>query len=264
MSQIRILTLNDVRPLKEDEDDPLVTIMQDYFYVTDVLFRPRILGFIKCSPNINYRLDLKLGRLERLLKAKVLSASHPISAAPIWPARKPLEFVVFYDPYFQEAHTTLFRQLHNCDYREQVFKRYFQDARYAMRSLGACASDLVWRRALKEIELNVAGVYEEEEELQPNYEISIEKVKTNIMRTLKNWGFNMPNLDPSSSGFNVSPKFAKVVQVLNACESYGDDFRAVIFGTYTWTALQRYVSDFILSAEKGCCRDSRRHAAYAP
>lgn len=43
----------------------------------------------------------------------------------------------------------------------------------------------------------------------------------------------MPNLDFSSREFNVTPKFAKLVQILKACEPQGDVFRGIIFGAFS-------------------------------
>ena len=98
--------------------------------------------------------------------------------------------------------------------------------------MGSCASDLIWRRALKDIEANVPPTYDEDEDAQGQPTISPEKARIGIRDIVKNWVFTMPNLDPTSRGFNVTPKFAKLVQVLKACKVHGDNFRGIIFGLF--------------------------------
>ncbi|KAJ7937136.1 hypothetical protein B0H13DRAFT_200014 [Mycena leptocephala] len=90
-----------------------------------------------------------------------------------------------------------------------------------------CAADLVWRRALKNIDVH-NSLYSEEEDDDGPLEI-LNKTKTKIRDTIMNWAFTMPNLDPNSRGFNVTPKFLRLVQILKSCEPYGEDFRGIVF-----------------------------------
>jgi hypothetical protein len=55
-------------------------------------------------------------------------------------------------------------------------------------------------------------------------------IRSKIRTLLKNWTFTMPNLNPSSKSFNVTPKFAKLVQILQCFEYQGDHFRGIVFG----------------------------------
>lgn len=41
----------------------------------------------------------------------------------------------------------------------------------------------------------------------------------------------MPNLNPSSKSFNVTPKFAKLIQILQCFEAQGEEFRGLVLGT---------------------------------
>jgi endoribonuclease Dicer len=57
-----------------------------------------------------------------------------------------------------------------------------------------------------------------------------EKVRQDVLGTIKDWTFTMPNLDTSSRGFNVSPKLSKLVQILQAFKVEGDTFRGIVLG----------------------------------
>lgn len=145
------------------------------------------------------------------------------------PLSKPGELVVFYDPQPQIPETSLLKRLLALDPQETIFKRHFRNSRHVLNEIGPCASDLVWRRALKEIEATATPVYEEDDEHAPN-RVAIAKTRLKIRNVVKNSVFAMPNLDPMSRGMNVTPKFIKLVQILNACEVEGPSFRGLVFG----------------------------------
>lgn len=223
--------------VKDDESHPLRRVMQDFFPITDKLSRPRIFGII-VPPGGKLSLDISLLKLEHILDARIYGISEPlredIETLPV----KPLELVIFYDPQVKVIDTPLMKQLRTYDPRMSIFRSYFHNAKRALSEVGACACDLVWRRALKEMELEAEidePIFEEEDELRPGSEVAIRMAKKKVKSVLKNWSFTMPNLDPSSRGFNVTPKFAKLVQVLKACESQGESFRGIIFGMYFLT-----------------------------
>lgn len=58
------------------------------------------------------------------------------------------------------------------------------------------------------------------------------RLKAKIRSFLKEWTFTMPNLNPSSKSFNVTPKFAKLIQVLQCFETTGEEFRGLVLGEY--------------------------------
>jgi endoribonuclease Dicer len=91
--------------------------------------------------------------------------------------------------------------------------------------MGSCASDLVWRRALSDLDVSVSLAYNEDEEHAKEYVALFE-----TREIIKNWEYTMPNLDPSSRGLNVTPKFLKLVQVLQSCRPHEDSFRGIVFG----------------------------------
>lgn len=99
-----------------------------------------------------------------------------------------------------------------------------------LQDVGACGSDLAWRKALNDIEAVEVPVNGPETGEKIKTSNDMAKAKANVVSTIKNYIFAMPNIDPSSRGFNVTPKFLKLIQVLKACEPYGESFRGIIFG----------------------------------
>jgi endoribonuclease Dicer len=142
----------------------------------------------------------------------------------------PSEIVVLYDRPMRSTDTKLFKQLHQLESAESTFRSYFHAARHALLELGSCASDLVWRRALKDIESRVPSLYEEDEEVDSQVGEKLGKGRSSIRGTIKNWVYAMPNLDSSSKGYNVTPKFSRLVQILDSCKPYGETFRGIVFG----------------------------------
>ncbi|KAJ6599151.1 hypothetical protein DFH09DRAFT_1243597 [Mycena vulgaris] len=153
----------------------------------------------------------------------------------------PSEVVLLYDKVRGAPETELLRRLHSLDTSEILLQRHFSDARQVGADVGMCAADLVWRRALKILDVNISPYSEEEEDDSP-LEI-LNKTKAKIRDTITNWAFTMPNLDPNSRGFNVTPKFLRLVQILKSCEPYGEDFRGIVFVTRRAVAFA--ISDLI-------------------
>ncbi|KAI0035664.1 hypothetical protein K488DRAFT_42913 [Vararia minispora EC-137] len=145
-----------------------------------------------------------------------------------FPSDDPTELVVFFERLAQIPLTPLYRQLHQIDSQEIYLRRFFSAARHVLVEVGACASELVWRRAAADIE---ASIVEPDEDEEPDPAIPQTKerlAKLEVLNAIKHWDFSMPNLDPSSRGFNVTPKFLKLAQVLKSCQPYGDTFRGLV------------------------------------
>ncbi|TDL29625.1 ribonuclease III [Rickenella mellea] len=207
----------------------MIQVMHDFFRITDTLSRPRLFATILNDTEHKFFFDVGLLNLERVLDAKIYGITTEKRAEVMVFPEKPTEFVIFYDPSVKVTDTPLNKQLRKFDPFETIFRQQFSNARDALAELGSCASDLIWRRALKDIEATSEPVYEEEEENQPDSYIAIAKAKSNILNVIRNSVFSMPNLNPTSKGFNVSPKFAKLVHILKACEPHGDAFRGIVF-----------------------------------
>ncbi|KAF8211200.1 hypothetical protein K438DRAFT_1568952 [Mycena galopus ATCC 62051] len=140
----------------------------------------------------------------------------------------PNEVVLVYDKlHGPSTETELFQRILSLDPAEKIFRRQFKEARRVGAEVGTCAADLVWRRALRTIDVDIS-LYSEEEDDDSPLEI-LNKTKAKIRDAIKNWAFTMPNLDPNSRGFNVTPKFLRLVQILRSCEPYREDFRGIVF-----------------------------------
>lgn len=155
-----------------------------------------------------------IGKMERLLLAKTAYST---------PQRlRPLQVVIQYEPTHTGSQSRLTQDIHQLDPSGSICEPLFRDAHCALQELGSCASDLVWRRALKE-----TGMIPERDNDNP-----VEKGASEIRHLVENWDFSMPNANPSTRGFNVTPKFSRLIQVLRAYEPCGDDFRGIILGEH--------------------------------
>jgi endoribonuclease Dicer len=146
----------------------------------------------------------------------------------------PSEIVILYEPPSKLTFTTLYKQLRAVDQEEQYSRRHFSAALHVLLDMGPCASDLVWRRALCDLDSNVSQAYNEDDEHAKEYVALFE-----TREIIKNWEYTMPNLDPSSRGLNVTPKFLKLVQILQSCRPHEDSFRGIVFGRRLYSSLDQ-------------------------
>jgi endoribonuclease Dicer len=232
VSQVHALVLSDAQNIKDQETHPIIKVMNDFYHLTDVFSQPRIFAMVISPAGRKFHFDSGMLKLESALDAKVFGISEEKRAEILALPDRPSEVIVLYGPPLRTAETRLFKQLRQFDPAETLFRRQFKAARHALAEVGSCASDLIWRRALKDIEANVFPTYEEDEDTHGQPSISPEKARTRVRDTVKNWVFTMPNLDASSRGFNVTPKFAKLVQILKSCKLHGDNFRGIVFGPF--------------------------------
>ncbi|KIJ70179.1 hypothetical protein HYDPIDRAFT_78543 [Hydnomerulius pinastri MD-312] len=184
----------------------LVNVLKWFYQSTSGFARPRILAF---SSPVN---PSEAQQLEQLLDAKIVCS--------LIEGLRPAEDVIQYEPACAKSDTRLTQQVRQLDPGESICRGVFEDAHHALEELGSCASDLVWRRAMKATAI-LSG---DEDDDDPTVRMTKE-----IQDVVKNWVFAMPNVNPSARGFNVTPKFARLVEVLKACEPYRDNFRGIIF-----------------------------------
>lgn len=233
LSQIHYIVFDDVLTVKDHEAHPIRQIMM-FYHIVDRANRPKVSGFIVPPDNSKLVFDTSLLKLEHVLDSRYYGINDITRESILSLPEKPMELVVYYDPQVQIIETPLLKRLQQLDSHKVAFRSYFRNAKHALVEIGACACDLLWRRALKEMDDESAcdaPVYEEEDELPDGSEAAIRKVKSNIRETIRNWSFAMPKLDQSARGFNVTPKFAKLLQILQSCRPQGDTFRGIIFGT---------------------------------
>lgn len=153
---------------------------------------------------------------------------------------RPLQVVIQYDLSHTRSQSRLTQDIHQLDPNRSMYESLFRDAHCTLQELGSCASDLVWRRASKEI-----GMIPERDD-----DDSVEKGASKIRNLIENWDFSMPNANPSSRGFNVTPKFSRLVQVLRAYAPCGDNFRGIILGEQV---LHHTLSLTLRSTTELCC-----------
>jgi len=235
ITQLHTLVINDAQNLKNQDSHislPIVQVMNEFYRVTDSMSRPRIFALASSPPDRRSYFDSKMLKLEQTLDARVFGVTAEKRAEVLALPDRPNELVVLYDTPQQIQDTRLFKQLQSLNLNEDTFRRHFRASRYAHEEVGSCASDLVWRRALKDIDAGLlpwdADLDEDEQGTPTSHHM-----KVRMRDIVKNWTFTMPNLDPSSRGFNVSHKFLRLVQVLITFSSYGEGFRGIIFGVYS-------------------------------
>ncbi|KAF8165429.1 hypothetical protein B0H34DRAFT_689150 [Crassisporium funariophilum] len=231
VTQIHALIISDAQNIKNQDSHtslPIVQVMNDFYRVTDPLSRPRVFALAATPTDRRSHFDSKMLKLEQTLDARVFGITAEKRAEILALPDRPNELVILYDTPQQLTETRLSKQLHQLDPAETVFRRHYRDSRRAHEEVGPCAYDLVWRRALKEIESGVMPWYEDSDE-DSDESPSTNSIKSRMRGVVKNWAYTMPNLDSSSRGFNVSHKFLRLVQVLATFSSYGDGFRGIIF-----------------------------------
>lgn len=206
---------------------PIVQIMNDFYRAIDSPSRPSVFALASLSIDRRMHFDSKMLKLEQTLDAKVYGVTDEKRVEILALPDRPDEVVILYDNLQRSTETRLLKQLRLLDPSESVYRRHFLAARHAHDEVGSCASDLVWRRALKEMDGGASWFDDSDEEDEGPSE---ESIKLRMRNVVRNWAFNMPNLDASSRGFNVSHKFLRLVQVLMTFKSYGDGFRGIIFG----------------------------------
>lgn len=241
VSQINLIIIDDVQAIKLADNHPVRQAMEDFYFVTESLSRPKIFASLLVPSVSKVVFDFPLLKLEIALDSKVFgvpeSAREAIRSIP----DKPMEIVIFYEPQVISLETTLHVNIRNLDKKMEIpgMRRVVRNAKLALAEVGPCGCDFVWRRSLEELGLegNEQAVYEEEDEIPDGSPTAIAKAKAKVRDVIRNWTFLMPNLDPHSRGFNITPKVLQLIQILIACKPEGDAFRGIIFGNLSFSAI---------------------------
>ncbi|KAF6762700.1 hypothetical protein DFP72DRAFT_1060951 [Ephemerocybe angulata] len=247
MEQFHAIILEDVQPIRNQGCNsylPIVQVITDFHLTTPESLRPRIFAIAMSSTLSSEEFDSRLLRLELTLNCITYGVSkerrEEITSLP----DRPNESVVLYDADTdpKPLGTVLYKKLLGIDPEMKIERKFFQAADVAASKLGSCASDLVWKLALKEIEAEIP-TWHEDDDSDPSQSIRIR-----IRDVIRNWTFAMPNLNPSAHGFNVNRKFLRLVQILESCEGYGNSFSGIIFVqhrsvAYVLTEMLRMLND---------------------
>ncbi|KAF8076296.1 hypothetical protein FPV67DRAFT_1471163 [Lyophyllum atratum] len=218
MTQFQALIFSNIFNDRGQMGTSTLQIMHNFYLVTDYLSRPRILGFAPLPASMH--MGHVIHETGVMMDAKVID----LTGQRITDDSSAVcsnEVVLLYDRTKQLAVSTLLNELLRLDPTGTVFRKHFGDSRHALNEVGPCASDLVWRRALKEIDAQLRAGSRIEGE-------PISVVQTRMRDLIKNYTFVMPNLDPSSQGFNVSHKFLMLIRTLESCEPYGESFHGIV------------------------------------
>jgi len=262
ITQFHVLVIGNAQNIQDQDSHafvPLVQVMNAFYGVTDPLSRPRIFALAIPPADRGIPFDFAMLKLEQTLDSKVVGVSAEKREEILALPDRPNEVVVLYDTTIKPATTKLFKQLQQCDPSESIFRKRFRASRHVLAEVGACASDLIWRRALKEMKSTLPPWYEEAD--GEDGLLSTANKQRQIWDIAKNWSFTMPNLDPSSRGFNVTHKFLKLVKILKSCEPYGEGFRGIVLGMRRLLGQPRFIY-YLVSTAKRCCLCHRRIASY--
>ncbi|RDB22674.1 Dicer-like protein 1 [Hypsizygus marmoreus] len=204
---------------------PMVAVMNDFYQVADPLSRPRILTITAVPTNQEFHFDSPMLGMEITLVSKVFGITDERRREILALPDCSTELVILYNKPAQPLATTstLLESLEQFHPLGGPFKGLLRSSRIAFEELGTCASDLVWRRELKDLDAACRSGPGSNDE---DYALS---VKRSVRDAVKNWPFTMPNLDTSSRGFNVTHKFLRLVKTLESCEPYGESFRGIVY-----------------------------------
>ncbi|KAJ3811921.1 hypothetical protein F5876DRAFT_88014 [Lentinula aff. lateritia] len=176
---------------------PIVRIIKNFYAVLDPLSRPLILADVTFdSLVLEDTLLCKIYGLTAETRTKCLAQSYLVQ-----------ETIVSYDTPHSSPITPLVRQLRLLSRTDPCVRRLLKDYQHTLPQLGSCAVDLVWRRGSEQIHF----------------------LSSEVLQLLQGCQITSPNIDITSSGFNLTPKVLKLVQILKCCQDLGDGFRGVIF-----------------------------------
>ncbi|KAI6034220.1 hypothetical protein BKA83DRAFT_87233 [Pisolithus microcarpus] len=178
-----------------------MTVLECFYRTENADVRPSILALRSSARTAD------ISQLEQLLEAKATSKL----ATTTFSRLRPLEVVVQYEAPSPSRDTKLTERIRAIQFSESLFFEAFSN-------LDPCGCDLLWRRRMKGSAL----------EVEDGGEV-VAKVKSELQNLIKSWSFAMPNVNLPSRGCNVSPKFARLIQILKTCKLHGDKFRGIIF-----------------------------------
>ncbi|KAL0070846.1 Dicer-like protein 1 [Marasmius tenuissimus] len=167
-----------------------------------------------CSVDISFRPPFDLLKLEWTLQSVVhgLDDSDRRKSLPFTSAAT---LIVAYDASAPRRDTPLTACLRSHQAAQVSIQRQYTISDYALAEVGSWAANWVWKYACREIKSS--GIERE----TPNMQV--------LWDLVESWPAEPPDLDMTTATFNLTPKAVKLVQLLATCESYGKDFRGIVF-----------------------------------
>ncbi|KDQ29243.1 hypothetical protein PLEOSDRAFT_1064031 [Pleurotus ostreatus PC15] len=192
---------------------------------------PRLLVLVHSS---YASFEKNIFEVEAIFRSTLVETSEQHTERPSSLSAGPSEVVVItYGSPPAISDTKLMAELKLLDPGEKILRRHFKASRRALSQVGLCAADLVWRRAQQAIERTSNRTPSHPGQIDHNKPpisgTHAVDQQSKCLQTIKNWNYTMPNLDASSQGFNVTPKLLKLVELLKACQPYGEEFRGIVF-----------------------------------
>lgn len=194
---------------------PVMRIMTDYY--AKIMDAPRVLATLTSAPDRWASLDLV--RLEISFNASsYFLASRTVDA---WSG--PLELVLEYDAYRPAVPDSVAVSMQEADpdgllLRPSVFRR----ARRILQQLGPYACNMFWRHTVDELEISTGrgGIGFD----------SNDSIRQKLAELRKHWPDGTLVASMSSPACNITPKLAKLIEVLSSYDGSGSGFRSVVLG----------------------------------
>ncbi|KAF5393919.1 hypothetical protein D9757_000107 [Collybiopsis confluens] len=203
LKRVGALILSDC-PAYDDEMHPIIRMFRNFYTILSTSCRPLVFAGLFAPTDFLTDLKIDFVVLEAALHSKIYGLTADARARCLAKPYPVKETVVHYDPFPYPLETKLVRRLRELDSNAVIAQRLFDIHHYTLLELGPWAADLVWRRSINEL----PSAYHQ---------------------ILRDWAFGGPNFDINSSGFNLTPKAVKLIQILESCHEFGNDFRGVIF-----------------------------------
>ncbi|KAG9024593.1 hypothetical protein FS842_005446, partial [Serendipita sp. 407] len=196
--------------------------------------KPRIIGTFLQRPGDPKTRYVHV-ETERVLRARLFGKDTHAVTSPL--GKNPKELIIRFDPPKKVVDTALCKHLRTFSKSEVYFRPEFRSAKIVLREVGSFASDWVWRRALKNMDKELDSPLYEVDNSVDSPEKQETNTRRNVYKSIKNWTFTIPNLDIGSRGFNVSPKIASLVQILQCFQKDTEKFRGIVLVRRRITAL---------------------------
>lgn len=194
---------------------PVMRIMTDYY--AKIMDAPRVLATVTSAPDRWASLDLV--RLEISFGASsYFLASRAVDA---WSG--PLELVLEYDAYSPAVPDSVAVNIQEADpdsllLRPSVFRR----ARRVLQQLGPYAYNMFWKNTIDELDMSTArgGIGFD----------SNGSIRYKLAELRKHWSDDTLVASLSSPACNITPKLAKLIEVLSGYDGSGNGFRGIVLG----------------------------------
>ncbi len=213
LSQAHLLIVSDAqRVVPMVTPHPVLRMMTDFYSKT--LDPPQMLALLTSSSDRWVSLDL--GWLEAPFRARSFFLA--TKTVDSWVG--PMELVMEFDGSSVPSEPSMSAVVMKADPEGLLVRpRHYRRARRVFVQLGSFATNAWWRDALEKLLAEPAPSEGRAAIVQAGLDIVKDQGATDKLQA-----------NPNSPMCNVTPKFSKLLQVLQPCASYGDQFRAVLFG----------------------------------